>query len=400
MKKYLQNWMNDKHIASLEWREEGHLVLSQFRYENRELDLGQVLHLTEIHAVQENVPKNVPLVLVLNSQQVIRKLIPEAMPSEEGVAVMKAFPNLKLDDFYIDLCSFGSSYIVNIAKKSYVDQVLLSIEKTGLLVGSLSLGFGAAGALLAYTEEQEIVLPGSVLVLEEGSVRALRPLEEHKQASILVDRTPIDNSAFLGFAQALLFLQKEKGFGNLGTLNQQLENKQFNRKLFSFGFQGAVFFFLALLAFNFGLFQHYGNKNAELQTQLQINKSATEQLSSLEARIKQKEEKIQSVQTQSGTQSTLLLDEIASDLPSSISLTGMTYQPLGQPINPSKSIVLKQGVLAIQGSSKNQEQFTTWTEQVEQYDWVEQVVIEDYSFRSRTTSEFKINLILLHGKTE
>ena len=78
----------------------------------------------------------------------------------------------------------------------------------------------------------------------------------------------------------------------------------------------------------------------------------------------------------------------------------MTYQPLGQPINPSKSIILKQGVLAIQGSSKNQEHFTTWAEQVEQYDWVEQVVIEDYSFRSRTTSEFKINLILPHGKAE
>jgi Tfp pilus assembly protein PilN len=400
MKQYLRNWLADKHFASLEWREEGHFVLSQFRYLNAELDLGQVLHLTELSAIKDKLPKNVPMGLVVNNTQVLRRLIKEPLPESEEVAIMKAFPNLDLTAFYCEICVFGDAYIVNVAKKSFVDGLVAAVQKEGLALASLSIGLGAAAQLLPYVQEQEISISGALLQLEQGSISNMELTEEEVAGQFTVDQSPLDSAAFLGFAITLRYLSKASAVGNVNDQNKRLQNDQFNRTVFTKGFQAALVFFLLLLAVNFGLFQHLEKMNNELYAQLQISKSKTEQLTQLESRVAQKEEKLRSVQSQSGTRTTYLVDQVAASIPSSVRLSEMVYQPLNQPINTSRAIDLQQGVIAMTGTSTNQERFTSWTASLEELEWVTHVVIEDYSYQSRTTSAFTIQLILQDEKAE
>ena len=88
------------------------------------------------------------------------------------------------------------------------------------------------------------------------------------------------------------------------------------------------------------------------------------------------------------------MDQLAAGMPSSIRLSEMIYQPLNQPINPTKAIDLQQGVMAMTGTSSNQELFTYWTASLEDLEWISQVVIEDYSYQNKTTSSFTLQLIL------
>lgn len=400
MKQYLHNWLADKHFASLEWREEGHLVLSQFRYQNGELDLGQVLHLTDYAAIKDKLPKNVPLGLVVNGKQVLRKLIKETLPESEEVAIMKAFPNLDLTAFYCEICVFGDSYLVNVAKKSFVDELVTQMQRADLAPASVSIGMGAAGQLLPYVQDEKLHLAGALLQLEQGSISELRLTDEEVAGQFTVDQSPLDTAAFLGFASTLRYLSEVRIPGNLSEKNKEFKNNQFNRSVFTKGIQAALGFFLLLLAVNFGLFQHLEKKNAELYAQLQISKSNTEQLAQLESRIAQKEEKLKSVQSQTGTRTTYLMDQVAAIIPSSIRLSEMIYQPLNQPINATRAIDLQQGVIALTGTSSNQELFTYWTASLEDLEWITQVVIEDYSYQNRTTSSFTLQLILQDEKAE
>ena len=394
MKQYLHNWLADKHFASLEWRVEDHLVLSQFRYLNGELDLGQVLHLTDYATIKDKLPKNVPLGLVVNSKQVLRKLIKEVFPESEEAAIMKAFPNLDLKTFYCEICVFGDSYVVNVAKKSFIDELVTQMQRADLALASVSIGMGAAAQLLPYVQDEKLQLPGALLQLEQGSISKLLLTDDEGAGQFTVDQSPIDTAAFLGFASTLRYLSEVCIPGNLSEKNEEFKNNQFNRTVFTKGVQVALGFFLLLLAVNFGLFQHLENKNAELYAQLQISKSKTEQLAQLESRIAQKEEKLRSVRSQRGTRTTYLMDQLAAGMPSSIRLSEMIYQPLNQPINPTKAIDLQQGVMAMTGTSSNQELFTYWTASLEDLEWISQVVIEDYSYQNKTTSSFTLQLIL------
>lgn len=125
-----------------------------------------------------------------------------------------------------------------------------------------------------------------------------------------------------------------------------------------------------------------------------VNKSSLEDVNKIKKRIIVKEEKVKSSIGKTDSQSSLIINEIAKRIPSSIVLTELTFNPLEKKIKTDEAIVTTDKVIIIMGTTLSNNTFTHWIETIEKFKWIDKVLITHFGKNEDNETAFSIKITL------
>ena len=346
----------------------------------------------------ETLKKDRPIFLVMNTAKVLTKIIPPSADENYESLVHSAFPNLDFKDFYYEVAKTKTNTLIAISRKEEVDGYLDTLSKQGLHPMGISLGVSCITNIRTYIAAESIAISNSRLGLNESSIEHITALTAQDitgQEAYDINGLEVDRKYVLGFSGILGHLSKSwQGIGNLNDVTVFHKSEFINKRHFKLLLQSSLVFILGLLFVNFLLFNHYFENVGALEEALAVNNANKEQLLRLNAEVKRKEDRVNAVLDMTNSNTSAILDDLGKDIPASILLNEINYQPLLKPLRDAKPIELEYGVLNVSGEASDNTDFYNWIASLEKLKWVQSVETTDYDYGSGNTSNFSIKITL------
>ena len=374
-------------------------------------DQGEVYHLLEIKRTQGEllinrkgkascmeelvltINKQYPIFLCINTPNILLKSV-ENIGSEdrEEALVNLAFPNLDLENFYYEIVKKTDTALVSIARKGSIDTQLAKLADSKIKISNFSLGLSAFDTIVPYLDEETIQVSNHQITILDNSMIEILPSTSAIKQKYTINGLKMDSSLLLSFSAVLKHLNSAQNGTNFGDLSKKLEWNFKNDRIFDKVLKLSLAFFVVLLLGNFMVYNIYHEKVGELNTSVSATGAQKEELTLLDASVKRKEERVETLSASSNSMATFYLDLFAQGVPNSILLSEIKYQPLAKPVREKKPVILEEKTLLIAGISKDVNEFSHWIERLEKYVWVQSVETLDYDYISKETSNFLIQL--------
>ncbi|KRD05426.1 general secretion pathway protein [Flavobacterium sp. Root901] len=342
--------------------------------------------------IAEKWDTKLPFFLVVNSNQVIQKEVIGIEPSDEKL-LHKSFPNINWDEFYYEIWRLKTKSVIAIARKSYIAALLEEYENQKITVAGISLGVCSIADIINYTEEKELFTNHQSISKEGNQIISSNTLES--AITYTINDLQIENRQLLSFSGILrLILNTTLNTGSIVWYSDELYNNYNQKTFFNKGIKIMIGIVLGILLFNFMFFTHYYKLAQETSETLLVNKSSIEDVSKIKQRIIVKEAKVKDIEGRMTSQSSLIINEIANKVPSSILLTELTFNPLEKKIKIEEPILTKDKIIAISGTTIANGAFTNWVEEIEKLNFVDKVLITHFGKNEENETTFSINLTL------
>lgn len=355
-----------------------------------ELELIQSFTTDTLANLASHIDPKKSLWVQLNTSRVLNKPLGRDRPKSMEQLVKTVFPNLDLEQFYFQIMDRDKLPVVSITKRSVLEGHLAELKKHGWVPAGLSLGVAGLSPCMDFLEPP---IQGSnflIVSLNDGSWN-LSPTDCDLELKVELNGLQLPTVHLLSFSHLLGSIQGKDLVSNLTGFNQELQQRDKNKRLFQIGLQWGLGFLLALLLINFLLFSNYRFKTLDSNGFIDPTQQASS-LKQVRERVEVKKKKLQVLLGSSNSRATDYLDQIAAGLPESILLDILTYQPLTRPIQQDKPISLGTNQIIISGQTNNKIEFSGWTSRLESMEWVQEVEIERYEYTSSTLDNFSIKL--------
>ena len=338
-----------------------------------------------------HVDKRQPLMLTVNTSKVLKKQIGVDQKGTPEQWISLAFPNLALENFYFEILDNQKFRVVSISKKEYIADYLETLETQGIFPCSISLGISSMGSCLSYFGD--LVVPGSNFELSKNddSEYVMSSKNTPNKGTLELNGLTLTNTGLLPFASILGHLGNNQKTSNTIETNGQISNEFQNRRLFDIGIKWGLAIILVILLSNFLLFSYYHNKTLDMGTLASIEQQ-NKSLETLRDKVLEKEERLRSLLASGSSTSTFYLDRIAHELPNSIQLEKMVYQPLAKPVRDQNPIEILEHSIMVTGMASDKTEFSQWTEKIEAKRWVENVEIVGYEYVSSSLDRFTLKI--------
>lgn len=334
-----------------------------------------------------------PFFLIINTNQVIQKEVSGNDPSDEKL-LHKAFPNTNWEDFYFEIWRLKTKSIIAITRKSYLNEIILNYENQKITIAGISLGICSIAEIIDYTEETELFTNHqTVSRLEQNQIISSG---FHESAiNYNINDLQIENRQLVAFSGILrLIMNATLNTGSIISYSEELYDRYNQKEFFNKGLKIMVGILLAILVLNFIFFSHYYKLAQETSETLLVNQSSIEDVSKIKQRILVKEEKVKNIVGKSVSQSSLVINEIANKVPSSILLTELTFNPLEKKVKLEEPILTQEKTITISGTTIANKAFTDWVEVIEKLSWVDKVLITHFGKNEANETAFSIKLTL------
>lgn len=342
--------------------------------------------------IAEKWDTKIPFFVVINSNQVIQKEVLGVEPSDEKL-LHKSFPNTNWDEFYYEIWRLKTKSVIAIARKSYVTALLEDYQNQKIIIAGISLGVCSIADIIAYTEENNLYTNHQNISKEETQIISASSLES--AITYTINDLQIENRQLLAFSGILrLILNNTLNTGSIISYSDELYDNYNQNTFFNKGIKIMVGVILAILLLNFIFFTHYYKLAQESSEILLVNKSSIEDVSKIKQRIIVKEEKVKAIDGRMTSRSSLIINEIANKVPSSILLTELTFNPLEKKIKAEEAILTKDKIITISGITIANQSFTKWVEDIEKLQYIDKVLITHFGKNEDNETTFSINLTL------
>ncbi|MHC0446372.1 hypothetical protein ACWA1F_13260 [Flavobacterium sp. 3-218] len=333
-----------------------------------------------------------PFFLIINTNQVIQKEVSGIDPSDEKL-LHKSFPNTNWDEFYYEIWRVKTKSVIAIARKSYIEDLLENYKTQKIEVAGISLGACSIADVIEYSNENEFFTNSQLVSKEENPIISINPLEN--TIAYTINELQIENRQLLAFSGILrMLLNNTANTGSVVSYSEELYDDFNQKSFFNKGIKIMVGIVLGILVLNFLFFSHYYKLAQESSETLLVNKSSIEDVSKIKQRIIVKEEKVKDIDGRMTSRSSLMINEIASKVPSSILLTELAFNPLEKKVKAEEPILTKEKLMVISGSTIANQDFTKWVEEMEKLKWVDKVLITHFGKNEENETTFSINLTL------
>lgn len=331
-----------------------------------------------------------PAAIVINNQHVLQKEI-AGTDSNDKKLLHKAFPNIRLEDFYYEISRLGIISLIAICRKSYVDEQIEKLSKS-FKITAVSLGVCSVVTISDFLKGETITT--NTHTINFGSVDGVLVSGVDGSNNYAINGLTVKSQWLLPFAAILAgILSAGATSGNItdvnATLLETFKQKSFFDKTLKFG----VGLVLGLLLINFLLFSHYFKKANEIETTLSMNKVDIERIGKLKEQIKDKEQKLESFAVNTSSKSSLLINNIASLVPPSILLSELTYHPVEKRIKDDEQIQLQDSIIVISGQILSNEDFTDWVSKTESLEGIKNITITSFGKENNKT-QFSLKAVL------
>ncbi|MFQ6601760.1 hypothetical protein [Flavobacterium sp. C3NV] len=343
--------------------------------------------------IAEKWDPKLPFFIIINTNQVIQKEVSGSDPSDEKL-LHKAFPNTNWEDFYFEIWRLKTKSIIAITRKSYLNEIILNYENQKIAIAGISLGICSIVEIINYTEETELLTNcQTVSMLEQNQIISF--VSQESAIAYNINDLQIENRQLLAFSGILrLIMNATLNTGSIIFYSEELYDRYNQKEFFSKGIKIMVGILLAILVINFLFFSHYYKLAQETSETLLVNKSSIEDVTKIKQRILVKEEKVKNIIGKAVSQSSLIINEIANKVPSSILLTELTFNPLEKKVKLDEPILAQEKTITISGTTIANEAFTNWVEAIEKLSWVDKVLITHFGKNEANETAFSIKLTL------
>ncbi|WP_272149606.1 hypothetical protein [Tenacibaculum aiptasiae] len=326
--------------------------------------------------------------LIINNQQVLSKKV-NIFDEDERLVLRNTFPNIVLDDFYYEMYSNNESTFVAICRKNYVDELIKKYQKLKISIIGFSLGNLSVQQLLPFYE-RSLYTSNAYVTINNKRVEEISKLEVQEETYSINDLS-IANNEVLGLAGVLsVFFNKSIFQKGLEEQNSRLLKDFTSKKLFDISLKAGLGFLFVVLLINFVLFSSYNSKVNELNEHVVLNKTQKEFLLRLKKEIAQKEKVVKSLETASLSNVSRYLDIIAQEIPNTILLKELKYQPIKSQVKKDKPILADEKNILVKGITKSNEDFLRLVSNLKKNDWVENITIIKYGKEKTANSLFEL----------
>ncbi|TMU55667.1 hypothetical protein [Flagellimonas algicola] len=396
MKNWLKHIVEGNSYQGLEIFEiEGKIwyALLHVQKEKDELHVRFEKTFDSLDKVTSHIHRNTILFLTVNTSQILTRRVDVASKIGSEQMVVTAFPNLDLENFYFQTMDLNGNQQVAISKRDYLGSLMEELAGYGLSPVQVALGTTPVQFILGHMDSVEI-FGSNYKLSQDGKLEMTHNSSDEK---VKMGELMLSSASITSFAQILGHLKRMPELGNLVTTNMFLFNEFKNRRLFHFGLRWSLGIFLGILLVNF---LYYSSYQSELGN-MEIQASAQQQLNlfnAMQERVALKEEKLMAVTNAVNSKSSFYLDRIALELPSSVLLDKITYQPTLKPVRDGKVIELQEKVILVAGVTQSKLEFIAWTSELENKVWVDKVEIESYEYVSKQRDRFALKMYLDEAK--
>ncbi|HYE56507.1 MAG TPA: hypothetical protein VD996_16775 [Chitinophagaceae bacterium] len=343
-----------------------------------------------LEGIAARLNKKHPVCLVLNGKGIITRKIP--LTKNDSFTLGEVLPNANPGDFYFYADQYEAFAIAHIARKDLVDGLIQQLQEQGLQVMQVYFGFSPAQHFLPFTKAATIT--SSTFILELGADRQLQgyAMQEQVQTDpfnlpeIPVADQYVHSLRLIAFTAAASLLTEEAGVDLRidSPLLAQARTSSVQAKMIRTIAMGSLAFIFALLLVNFLVFNHYYNKNKELQVKQLFSNEELQKRQQLQQRISRKQEFLSRSNWNTAARLSYYADRIASLTPSNTLLTGMNIFPARASSSELAGIHFKHDTIQVNGVCEDPVELNELQTNLRIIPEFREVSIKNYAFRKES----------------
>lgn len=341
-------------------------------------------------SVTEQLSKGQHTYLIVNSDKVLIKEV----PTDENVQTMvaNAFPSLSLQDFYFEVIELQNTSMISVCRKDYVESLLSEFKKMDIIVLGFQLGFQPLIHIIPFLKDKTVNAGNYHLSLRSGQIVSYsKGIQQETYYEIGDEQVSSNYLLSLGG----LFNYTSKSISrpsNINAYNQELLKYYSQRNFFKKASRIGVVLILLLLLINFLIFNFYYSKYSKLSAVVEMRENQ-EAINEVKLKdIQRKEQLIENIFNSGSSKSSYYINRIVLSKPETILFDQFIYQPIDRTIRPDKPILYESNIIVINGQSNEKNNFSTWIQKLEKFDWIHTVTVINYSNENKSTDKFEIQI--------
>ena len=370
---------------AVEFANQEHFHLLSLKKKKQELDIVKEETFSNVDSLFTSLKGIKHLFLILTHEQVLTKQVHFTHIARESV-VKTAFPNISINDFYYEVLDNGMFSLVSICRKEVVDKLIVQFREKGISVVQFSLGDTCFQKLLPFLNDFQFHTSSGVFDVENHKVRSWSKSQGvHK--TYHVNGLTVPSNQLLPLAGIISYCNGVQ-ISEEDETQKSLVKEYQQRRIFQVGLRVGLGSILVLLLINFFVFSSYRSRAATLEDELTLNEVYKKQLVSMTDLVSRKKMLVESMNSVSNSKVIWYVDQIAQSVPKTILLNQIQFQPVVRSIKKDKSIVFQTHQILVEGISKDDTDFTHWTDELGRLDWIEKVAIKSLEGESTRYTHF------------
>ncbi|MBS7565385.1 hypothetical protein KHS38_13315 [Mucilaginibacter sp. Bleaf8] len=377
-----------------------HISLCNVKATGNKLEITKkVTGASSLQELAKHCDVKVPVAINLSGKGILIKKVGRLDDIDAG-NFARVLPNGNPEDFYLQNFISGDQSFVALIRRTEADQWLEKIAALGLSVLTVSLGPFVAEQVLPQLNfyGEEVLFDGHHATRNEKKdwvsyryvADGLAPFPVKLEAEKLDERLILPYAAAfqLVLAAGLPVIKAE-----VPVLEISLNNALKDRKIQVFSFAALGIMFILLLA-NFLIFSNYNTQNNQLAEQVGRSSRSITDVEDLNAQIKVKEARLDSLGWEDGIKKSLLIDAIAQMLPPEVTWEEVAIDPQVQTVGgESKRMRFESRKIKIKGQTQRIVLVNEWIGRVRSLKWVKNVQLEGYNYKNeQDTGQFTVTI--------
>lgn len=393
MLKYLKTYLKFKNTFCGIEIAQNCLIVTVLKKKENELKVHKQVTVKSLDEIISIIPKQQAVILTVNNDKVITKTVDGIFKSDIN-AVNKAFPNINLNDFYYEVLKYSSRSFISICRKDYVESIIQSYTGKNLNVIDFKIGNLNLLNISNYIEDEIINSTNFTLKFKNNILNSIEPKTDVSISNDYnINGIMADSKYLLSLSAAIqLILGENLLLNNFEARQLSLNDSFIQKRFFSVGLIVILSCLLLTIATNIFLQRHYSNKSEYLLGLSHINKNNKNTLLKLSENTSKKEKLVDDLLKSESSKSSFYINAIISNIPSSISLTEINFQPLNKRIKANQNIEINNNTILVSGTTNNSDLFSDWLSDLNAYEWTKKVDVTNYKSLDNRKSQFLISV--------
>lgn len=340
--------------------------------------------ISSIDELKNIMNRNFPVCLSIDGKGLIHKEI-EVSDTEEPV-FPKIFPNASPDDFFIQKHIVNeNSMLVSIGRKDQITGILNKFRTLGLFVTDLRFGPLFLDSLAGMLPDINEIVSKNHRVSFEGNIisKFERNFQNQQEFNYTIMGEHISSKLILAFATALYPIINANQTPLFENNAPELNGKEFQyKRILSLSAWIFLFFTFALLLINYLFFEHYRNRQQNLEIQLGFNTFLIDKLELLQTDYKLKKDLVDKSGLTYLSRISYYADRIAANTPPEIILDKLLIFPIKSKVKYSEEILFERDQISISGTSNSSVPVNEWIRVLKREPWIKNISLTGYNQQS------------------
>ena len=381
------------------WKDEGKpsyasLVILNRRRE-RTNQLSTIVS-TNLADIIKEIPRAVPLLVALDGLNVIHKILPEHVATDQQVNYV--LPGAKAKDFFICRQTISEERIIlSLVRHSEVEQLVKDLNSAGLLIWDITLGpFVLAEFKDILKGSDSINIPYYSFLIKNNEIFDFTRIPLNTSVSsheISFEDDLCSTESLVPLANCLSFFSGSSSHKISPLLDTQ--RKEYKaRRILNTVLLPSLILILAALFLNFFLFMKYEKETSEIDNTMLIKANQLTEIDSLKKIITAKQQILDKKLNSDARYLVYFSDRIGSVIPLGIRLQEMVINPQMKLSSASKSYEFDSNRINIVGITDNTISLEIFVKRLSSYKWIKDTNILSFNETKDGVKSFSLDLEL------